>query len=529
MPTISTFMGLQIPIVGADSNAWGGYLNTDLGLIDLLAVYNVVNVSTTSSLTVANGPTLVKATGGGPGITLTLPNATVAANVGRVYIVTKVDAAAGVITIQGFGGQTINGAATFVLSTQWASITLQSDGSNWVAFTAAFNLTPTFTSVTTTGLISVGTALTSPIITSTANLHVVGTLEDGLLSFGTSGQVLSSTGTGTEWISVGIPPLTGPSNSVFAAGSSGLVAAELASAGTYALLGAAAVTNSDGSSTTISGGNIGSYPTNTITPAGWTLLGGTTVVTATAQNQADLQTAISFYQGLTSTAIGASFSTTTFTATSNGYNGGPGFVGQASSALHFTGGTVTLDGAGLTNPVFVFLIGSSMTVDTGITTFNLINGATAANVVWVNTTSATFTAQTGGNWAGSVLAGSSITLGGGTLNGRALAHTGAVTISIATIITVPAASSPAFTSTPTLTTLTTTGAIVAGTTLKAGSFTVAGLPAGTEGQIAYATNGRKVGEGPGNGTGVPVYYSTQGGSPPVTGWHVFSTDTLVQA
>ncbi len=58
--------------------------------------------------------------------------------------------------------------------------------------------------------------------------------------------------------------------------------------------------------------------------------------------------------------------------------------------------------------------------------------------------------------------------------------------------------------------------------LKLASFTVAGLPAGTVAQIAYASNGRKVGEGAGVGTGVVVYYS--GGN-----WRVFSTDAAVAA
>ncbi len=54
-----------------------------------------------------------------------------------------------------------------------------------------------------------------------------------------------------------------------------------------------------------------------------------------------------------------------------------------------------------------------------------------------------------------------------------------------------------------------------------GRFTVALLPiTALESQTAYATNGRKVGQGAGAGTGVPVYYS-QGA------WRVFSTDTPV--
>lgn len=58
--------------------------------------------------------------------------------------------------------------------------------------------------------------------------------------------------------------------------------------------------------------------------------------------------------------------------------------------------------------------------------------------------------------------------------------------------------------------------------IKQGQFTVATLPAGVEGNILYATNGRKVGEGVGAGTGVPVYFSN--GS-----WRVFSTDAAVAA
>ena len=54
-----------------------------------------------------------------------------------------------------------------------------------------------------------------------------------------------------------------------------------------------------------------------------------------------------------------------------------------------------------------------------------------------------------------------------------------------------------------------------------GAFTVAALPAAVNnGQTAYASNGRKVGEGSGAGTGVPVYYSNGA-------WRVYSTDAAV--
>lgn len=57
-------------------------------------------------------------------------------------------------------------------------------------------------------------------------------------------------------------------------------------------------------------------------------------------------------------------------------------------------------------------------------------------------------------------------------------------------------------------------------TLK--SYTVGTLPAGAEGQVAYATDGRKTGEGGGSGTGCPVYFSN-------THWRRFYDDTQVTA
>ena len=70
-----------------------------------------------------------------------------------------------------------------------------------------------------------------------------------------------------------------------------------------------------------------------------------------------------------------------------------------------------------------------------------MNGANAANVYWVN--GSTFTSVDGGtsNMVGSVLAHTSVTLGGGTLRGRALANTGAVTLSTTETITSPSGSS----------------------------------------------------------------------------------------
>jgi len=51
-------------------------------------------------------------------------------------------------------------------------------------------------------------------------------------------------------------------------------------------------------------------------------------------------------------------------------------------------------------------------------------------------------------------------------------------------------------------------------------YLLANLPIGIEGQIAYVTNGLKVGESTGHGSGVPVYFSNGL-------WRAYSTDAMV--
>lgn len=87
--------------------------------------------SFSAGATIATGTTntLVKATTGGGGITLVLPAA--AANSGRRITFKKVDAGAGVLTIDGASSETIDGALTAALGVQYGFMTVQSDGSNW--------------------------------------------------------------------------------------------------------------------------------------------------------------------------------------------------------------------------------------------------------------------------------------------------------------------------------------------------------------------------------------------------------------
>ena len=221
---------------------------------------------------------------------------------------------------------------------------------------------------------------------------------------------------------------------------SGGIGAALGTDATLAILAYSGVTSSV--VTNVAGGNVTSG-------AGSASISGTinytppaAAVPFTSQYQTDLTAAYVFFNGLTATAIGASFASTTFTATATGYNGGPGFVGKASSTLLFSGGTIVLDGANLVNPVFVFQVGAALNVTTAPTTISLINGATANNVIWVVGTAVTFDAHDH-IWSGNIIAQANIDLNSATLMtlaGRALSTTGTVTIHNTTTITAPASS-----------------------------------------------------------------------------------------
>jgi hypothetical protein len=97
-------------------------------------------------------------------------------------------------------------------------------------------------------------------------------------------------------------------------------------------------------------------------------------------------------------------------------------------------GALTLDGGGNANAQWVFLMPSSLITSPG-SSVNVINAGGGASLYWNVGTSATLDTTTA--FAGNILASASITMNNGvTLNcGRALAHTGAVTMINDTIST----------------------------------------------------------------------------------------------
>lgn len=123
----------------------------------------------------------------------------------------------------------------------------------------------------------------------------------------------------------------------------------------------------------------------------------------------------------------------------------PGVYTNAST-VKIEGGNLTLDALGDANALFVFQIGSSLTVGGPGAAFPqsiiLVNGAQAKNVFWQVGTFATINAG-GGTMAGTIIsqAGTSFSTAGNvalvTLNGRAISLGASVTM-VNTVINVPA-------------------------------------------------------------------------------------------
>ena len=95
------------------------------------SVFAYASVSTNTVLTAANGGVAVDASGGAR--TLTLPTA--ASIPGKMYFVKKTDASVNTVTVIAAGADTIDGSATFVLTTPNEGVFIMSFGAGiWYLF-----------------------------------------------------------------------------------------------------------------------------------------------------------------------------------------------------------------------------------------------------------------------------------------------------------------------------------------------------------------------------------------------------------
>jgi len=209
----------------------------------------------------------------------------------------------------------------------------------------------------------------------------------------------------------------------------GAVAPSLGNAANFAILAATTVTSSGALGTVITG-NIGLYPGTSITgfPPGVVVGNFSAAQPLGLLAQMDLTTA---YHNLAIQSCNVQGHVLT------GMNLGsrtllPGVYCFTSAAA--MSGILTLNAQKIASSVWVFQVASSI-VFNGLSSIHLINGALAKNVFFQVGSSATL--GLGAAIQGNILAYSSITLDtGATLNGRALANHGAVTM-IKNVITIP--------------------------------------------------------------------------------------------
>lgn len=191
----------------------------------------------------------------------------------------------------------------------------------------------------------------------------------------------------------------------------------LGSAGKFVVLAGSTVTSTGATALT---GDVGVSPGTAVTgfpPA--TMTGATHAGDATSAGaMADLTTAYNDAAGRTQAPVSVA-------GNLGGRTLSPGLY-KSTSSLAISSGDLTLDAGGDPNAVFVFQVASTLTTSTGRTVI-LTNGAQASKVFWQVGSSATL--GTKSVFKGTIMADQSITLKtGATLNGRALARIGAVTL-----------------------------------------------------------------------------------------------------
>jgi hypothetical protein len=192
----------------------------------------------------------------------------------------------------------------------------------------------------------------------------------------------------------------------------------------FAVLGATTVTNTG---PTVLNGDLGLFPGTSVTGFPPGIVNGTMFINDTMAMEAQAAALVAYNQ------LVALPPTMTLTGSLGGLTLLPGIY-QITSAAQLSG-TLTLNGNGMVDPLFVFQIGSSLTTASASSVVE-INGANASNLYWQVGSSATL--GTNSQFNGTLIANTSDTLttGATVTNGHIFALNGAVTLD-SNIISVP--------------------------------------------------------------------------------------------
>lgn len=108
--------------------------STPVSTLETGRSFGAAITSTSSDITLDASHYTLQVDATGANRTETLPAASTCTR--RIYVILKIDASANTVTIDGNGGETISGAATQVITTQWKGYMIQSTGSAWVIISA---------------------------------------------------------------------------------------------------------------------------------------------------------------------------------------------------------------------------------------------------------------------------------------------------------------------------------------------------------------------------------------------------------